>query len=77
MTSDISLHCNILIPKKCPRKTLFKEQCPLQILDLPTPLLRITVCLCEPGIAVPLRPSSLDSSGMMHFIKKVVRASQP
>ena len=21
-------HCNILIPRKCPRKTLFKGQCP-------------------------------------------------
>ena len=50
---------------------------PPRFLDLPPPLPRITVCLCEPGIAVPLRPSSLDSSGMMHFIKKVVRASQP
>ena len=22
-------HCNILIPRKCPRKTLFKAQCPV------------------------------------------------
>ena len=30
-------HCNILIPKKCPRKTLFKTQCPCLLL-LPLPL---------------------------------------
>ena len=33
-------HCNILIPRKCPRKTSYKAQCPpLGFSDLPTVLI--------------------------------------
>ena len=58
-------HCNILIPRKCPRKTPFKAQCPPQLTLTQTGLDYAHHITCPPPGFLDL-PMALSAAGVQN-----------